>query len=408
MSIMEECILTLGKLVSAVFHLCYDAPLSMSAVLALAILILEFLSTSDKQASKHHSDKGLGSAQGREMASPVSVEPSGNVNVEESFRRLGAPETTHEEGCMIPSHGLILGNSPEASPFRNENGHGKFLVMHRATHDRQLDKSGDYQYGSYFHGKKRLWEARVQFNFTSPPNVKDVYFGVELGEYVPMNAATKAMMATMVRTLKNVVGNQIHHSAGDNPENASGELERPVFVMPMFAFDQYIITPENETPPDLGDEIIPELGSKRVGRVREFKQELNDLELKVGPTYTFCFWGISQWLDKLNWQVKMPFFSPFDLNKFCGNPPVQVVIYTLREDEDHRHLQRRKDYFLNVAFWSSAKRPNVAKLSELLGPELLVREDDVMPGARAGTKGVSARSDAYQGSGGLFACCVAR
>jgi len=408
MSIMEECILAVGKLVSAVFHLCYDSPLSMSAVLALAILILEFLSTSDKQASKQHSDKGLGSAQAREMARPVSVEPSGHVNVEESFRRLGAPETTHEEGCMIPSHGLILGNSPEASPFRNENGHGKFLVMHRATHDRQLDKSGDYQYGSYFHGKKRLWEARVQFNFTSPPNVKDVYFGVELGEYVPMNAATKAMMATMVRTLKNVVGNQIHHSAGDNPEKVSGELERPVFVMPMFAFDQYIITPENETPPDLGDEIIPELGSKRVGRVREFKQELNDLELKVGPTYTFCFWGISQWLDKLNWQVKMPFFSPFDLNKFCGNPPVQVVIYTLREDEDHRHLQRRKDYFLNVAFWSSAKRPDVARLSELLGPELLVREDDVMPGALAGTKGVAARSDAFQGSGGLFACCVAR
>lgn len=402
---METCLLTIGKLVRAVFHLFYDAPLSMSAVLALAILVWEFLSKSDKQASKQHSDKGLGSVAVRETARPLSVEQGQHVNVEESFRRLGAPETTHEEGVMVPSHGLILGNSPEASPFRNENGHGKFIVMHRATHDRKLDKSGDYQYGSYFQGKKRLWEARVQFNFTNPPDVKDVYFGVELGEYVPMNAATKAMMATVVRTLKNVVGNQIHHTSGDNPEKVSGDLERPVFVMPMFAFDQYIITPENETPPDLGDEIIPELGSKRVGRVREFKQELNELVLKVGPTYTFCFWGISQWLDKLNWQVKMPFFSPFSLNKFCGTPPVHVVIYTLREDEDNRHLQRRKNYFLNVAFWSSAQRPPVEKLSELLGPEVLVREDDVMPGALSGTK--AARSDTSHGSG-LFGCCVAR
>eukprot|EP00930_Biecheleria_cincta_P015531 TRINITY_DN12922_c0_g3_i1.p1 TRINITY_DN12922_c0_g3~~TRINITY_DN12922_c0_g3_i1.p1 ORF type:complete len:309 (+),score=52.32 TRINITY_DN12922_c0_g3_i1:216-1142(+) len=291
MSIMEICILTVGKLVHAMFQLCYDSPLFVSALLALAILMLEFVSTSDKKSPKQHSEKGLSSVQVRELASPLNLEQSQHVNVEESFRRLGAPDTPHEEGVMIPSHGLILGNSPEASPFRNENGHGKFLVMHRATHDRQLDKSGNYQYGSYFHGKKRLWEARVQFNFTNPPKVKDLYFGVELGAYVPMNAATKAMMATMVRTLKNVVGDQIHHSPGDNPERATGELEQPVFVMPMFAFDQYIVTPENETPPDLGDEIIPELGSKRVGRVGEFKKELNELELKVYDAIFAWLWG---------------------------------------------------------------------------------------------------------------------
>ena len=28
-----------------------------------------------------------------------------------------------------------------------------------------------------------------------------------------------------------------------------------------------------------------------------------DMHRQVGPTYTLCFWGISQWLDKLNWQA---------------------------------------------------------------------------------------------------------
>ena len=40
---------------------------------------------------------------------------------------------------------------------------------------------------------------------------------------------------------------------------------------------------------------------------------------EVGPTYTLCFWGISQWLDKLNWQATWgkskchQLFAPNDL-----------------------------------------------------------------------------------------------
>lgn len=406
MNAIEGCILSAGKLVQAAFQLYYDAPLSASALLVLAILIQEFLLTSDKQVSN-----GRRSIEVKEKATPVNGEQGGLVNVEQSFRRLGAPDHPHEEGVVLPSREVVIGNSSESCSFRNENCHGKFLSMHRATYDRALDKSCDYRYGTYFKGKKRTWEARVQITFTNPPNVKDLYFGVELEGYVPMNGATKGLMATLVRTLKNVVGNQIYHSAGDDPERVSGELEKPVFVMPMFAFDQFIVTPENETPPDLSDDIIPELGTKRVGRIREFKEELDELELKVGPTYTFCFWGISQWLDKLNWQVKMPLLSPVDFNRFCGRPPVHVVIYTLRDDEDRRHLQRRKNYFFDLAFWSSTDRPDAAKLSELMGPQFLVRDSEgttAFGGARPGTNGVAARSSASQPFGGMFACCVSR
>eukprot|EP00930_Biecheleria_cincta_P102594 TRINITY_DN94365_c0_g1_i1.p1 TRINITY_DN94365_c0_g1~~TRINITY_DN94365_c0_g1_i1.p1 ORF type:complete len:413 (+),score=59.18 TRINITY_DN94365_c0_g1_i1:44-1282(+) len=412
MNAIEGCILSVGKLVNAGFQIFLDAPLSASALLALAILIRELLCTLEgKGASKPHSENGRRSGQVKEKTASVIGGHGRPVNVERSFRRLGAPDHPHEEGIMIPSRDVVIGNAPEASSFRNENCHGKFLAMHRASYDRELDKSCNYRYGPYFKGKKRIWEARVQISFAKPPSVKDMFFGIELEGYVPMSGATKGLMATLVRTLKNVVGNQIYHSAGDDPQRVSGELEKPVFVMPLFAFDQYIVTPENETPPDLSDEIIPELGSKRVGRIREFKQELDELELKVGPTYTFCFWGISQWLDKLNWQVKMPFLSPVDFNMFCGNPPVHVVIYTLRDDEDKRHLQRRKNYYFDLAFWSSTHRPDAVKLSELMGPELFVREDEnttAFGDSRPGANGVAARGNTSQGFGGMFGCCVSR
>lgn len=405
MNAIEGSILSVGKLVQSALQLYYDAPLVAAALLVLAILIRDFLFASEKQASH-----GRRSIEVKEKATPVNGEQVGPVNVEQSFRRLGAPDHPHEEAVMLPSREIVIGNSPEASTFRNGNCHGKFLAMHRATYDRALDKSCDYRYGTYFKGKKRTWEARIQLNFTNPPDsLNDMFFGVELENYVPMNGATKGLMATLVRTLKNVVGNQIYHSAGDDPERVSGELEKPVFVMPMFAFDQVIVTPENETPPDLSDEIIPELGWKRVGRIREFKQEISECELKVGPTYTFCFWGISQWLDKLNWQVKMPLLSPVDFKRFCGSPPVHVVIYTLRDDEDSRHLHRRKNYFLDLAFWSSTHRPDTEKLSELMGPQFLVRDSEgktAFGGTRAGTNGV--RNDASQGFGGMFSCCVSR
>ena len=29
-----------------------------------------------------------------------------------------------------------------------------------------------------------------------------------------------------------------------------------------------------------------------------------ELEFKVGYTYTFCFWGISRFLDKLQWHAQ--------------------------------------------------------------------------------------------------------
>lgn len=305
-----------------------------------------------------------------------SVAVAGFGDKAEAFlRRLGAPEHPHEEASFVPTFGLIVSNREGCDRFENDNCCGSFLSLHRATYDKQLDASGHYPYGKYFMGKKRLWEARVQLRFKrSPPAQSDMFFGIELEQYVAMGRGSKRSMDMLVGMLKRVVGNQIYHSIGDDPRAVSGppgDLERPVFVMPLWAFDQFIVTPEGEAPPSLTDPTLPSMGSVRVKRVKEFQRELEELEFCVGPTYTFCFWGISQWLDKLNWQIRMPLMSPLDFNAFCGSPPVHVVIYTLKtlpgRDGERRHLQDRKRYFFHLAFWSSKSRPPAGRMRELLG-----------------------------------------
>jgi len=330
-----------------------EVPLLPAIVAVVVVILWSFF-------PRRKSEKGRG---------PKCSRTDDQGGVEDILRSLGADEegtrslAVSEEGSMIPSTGLFIGNSEEPGPFENEWMSGGFLAMHRATHDKELNKSGEYRYGEYFLGKKRLWECRFQFKFKQPPpDAKDVFFGLELEEYVPMNAATKRMMSVLVENLKVAVGKQIYHTPGDDPTKVSGPLERPTFVMPLYAFDQFIVTPPGESPPRLTDPAMPTLGSVRVGRVREYKKEIEELELKMGYTYTFNFWGISQWLDRLNWQVIMPLLrTRVDFNAFCGRPPVHVVIYTLKagsvHKDDPRHLQFKKNYMFDIAFWSSLHRP---------------------------------------------------
>mmetsp|Transcript_20587 Transcript_20587/g.46427 ORF Transcript_20587/g.46427 Transcript_20587/m.46427 type:complete len:400 (+) Transcript_20587:108-1307(+) len=377
-------------------------PSSMAAIIALICLTVALL-LSCRKPSK-----------GEQQALLTASEDSEGVATEELLRALGAPEYPHEEGAMVPPMGLVLGNSPEESPFDNEICTGRFVSLHRATYDRALDKSGKYAFGKYFLGKKRLWEARVQFTLKRPVEQSDLFFGIELEQYVPMNAATKQTMSLIVRMLKRVVGDQVYHSTGDDPKVVSGALEDPVFVMPMWAFDQFIVTPTGEEPPKLTDPDIPSMGCKRFKRIREYQKEIAALKLVVGPTYTFCFWGISQFLDKLSWQVRMPLMSPLDFNLFAGAPPVHVVIYYLAKGEGEstektRHMPSRKNYLLNLAFWSSVCRPSRERVDTLLGDctDALAAAQEPR-GPVKGLSGTLIGRSTGRNSRSWFACCGGR
>lgn len=283
----------------------------------------------------------------------------------------GAP-SPRLEGVMTPPMGMVYSNLSDAVPFENEFAKGCFLSLHRATHDKELDAAGycGDDHGNYFAGKKRIWEARFQMKFKVFPASTDLRFGIELEEYVPLSKSEKASMKVVVKMLKKIVSS-CHHSPGDDPKTTREPLERPLFVMPLWAFDQIIVTPPGEDPPPLTDHAtIEQAGSKRSGRVNAFRQEVDGLDFVKDATYTFCFWGISRYLDKFAWQVRgIPVITPMDFNKFCGRPPVHVVVFTMNDSddpEDERFLQSRKNYYFDLAFWSSERRPESRHLKPLL------------------------------------------
>jgi len=277
------------------------------------------------------------------------------------------PSHPHLQATLTPSTGLLNGMADKAYAFENDNCRGEFLPIHRPTMSPELDKSGEWAHGDHFRGRKRLWELRVHFVFKEQLS-GSLLVGIELEAYVPLNAGSRRLMGLTVSALRQVAGQDLYHSVGDDPSCGCGPHEKPVFMMPLWACDQMVVTPEGEMPPDLSDPNFCEYGIRRTDDRRAFVEELSKLQPRPGDTYTFAFWGISQFLDCIKWELpKILPFKSIDFNLFCGAPPVQLVFYTLRQAEgaETRHLQSRKNYYFRVALWSSERKPSASKLREL-------------------------------------------
>jgi len=316
--------------------------------------------------------------------------PSNGSQVTDDEEELDPGRRTTIHGTLIPSTGLVIANPPEPCAFENAFCKGLVLPMHKPTMNPELVSSGAYLYGDHFTGRKRLWEFRMQFQFKQPVQ-GSLMIGVELDSYVPLNAAAKRLMGMTVAALRQVVGNDMYHTVGDDPATTPAPHERPVFMMPLWAFDQVIVTPEGESPPDLSDPDFSKYGTLRADDRQAFVRELSALNLGPGPTFTFAVWGISQFLDCITWQLtKIVPFKPIDFNLFCGAPPVHVVLYTLdltgAPEGDTRHLQSRKNYYLHYALWSPFHKPSKAKIRELIpcDGDLGCRSRQAKPSSKTG------------------------
>merc|ERR1719410_2493075 len=174
--------------------------------------------------------------------------------------------------------------------------------------------------------------------------------------------STKQAQKLIIAAVNQAVGG-LYQSPGTDPRKvtAGEECERPCCVLPLWAFDQFVETSENEQPPNLGDPDFPSMGKKRYRRIAEYSREIHDLKNRftVGPTYTFAFWGTARFLDVMNWSlIGIPAVTPMDFNRFAGRPPVYAVIYALKPSQngDSRHLTVRRDYVFRTAVWSSTRR----------------------------------------------------
>lgn len=305
-------------------------------------------------------------AGGRSVVPVVPPDYLGEVEVPRSQwtiqgRMLG--QSGHGAG------GLVHGN--ELATFANDMAEGEFITFHRPTNDPALNKSGEYQYSEVFAGRGHLWEARCQLRIKKEPD-GPLLFGIENDEYVPVAAGAKHALAATVSAMKVAVGRELHHSVGDDPEKVPGEVERPVFVMPIWTIDQVIETPAGQQPPSLLDPDFSSMGWRR-GRDRNFAETVRSLRFKEGYTYSVAFFSIAKYLDQVRWEIcgVIPGLR-LGFNTFCGGPPVHLTFYTLDRAAQEslgttKHLDSCKQYYFRLAFWSTRSPPGPARRREILG-----------------------------------------
>jgi hypothetical protein len=297
----------------------------------------------------------------------IAPESVANVGVEIPAEQNDVffPAEPVVEGYAVgPNCRFVRSSGGLPAVFDNEYASGKVYIMHKPAPG---DTSGD---AAYFSGRKRVWETRMQVSPRVAPT-SSLLFGLELSNYVPVSSATRSLQAWVIRLLQRAVGNDLYHSPGDDPAKTVGAQEKPVFAMPLWAFDHVIVSEPGEEPDITGN--LDGLGQLRSTGRREFVRTMSDFRIVPGKVYTFSFYCISRYLDVCRWEMTgiLP-GRRFSFNTFCGSAPVNLVLYELQDAIDpaeKRHLEERKRVFVRTPFWSSTCRPAVDKVRHDLGTD---------------------------------------
>mmetsp|Transcript_104149 Transcript_104149/g.206897 ORF Transcript_104149/g.206897 Transcript_104149/m.206897 type:complete len:430 (+) Transcript_104149:78-1367(+) len=254
-------------------------------------------------------------------------------------------------------------NAADPVEFQLDNFRGRCLFLHRPawSYDSPADEEA-YPYRSHFHGRKRLWEWRLQGKFLRKPGT--VYCGIELEEYVPVNFATRAMMRAILPLIQGALQcNLVHHEIG----RADDKSLRPVVVAPIWCFDSTLVHENPDDAPKLGTPTLPTGLSRKAARqfwesVWSGGPSAWDRQAD-GPTFTFALWGPSPLLDLRAWAFRrLPLMRGRELamEPFCGQQSVHGVIYELQANErgDIKHVQPSKIYSADIrmmpeALWQS-------------------------------------------------------
>jgi len=274
--------------------------------------------------------------------------------------------------------------------------YGRYMVMHKPTHNLDLMRSGKYPYSEHLHGRKRNWELRLQLVFRKPPD-GTIYVGSESllarnqdKDYVRNSFANRLVTSSLVGIIRRAVGSNIYQTDGDDPAvaaNRDKELERTHFMFPLGLVDQLHVTEEGEEPPNLTDPMFPKFGLVRATNRTQFRKTIAALKINPGTTYTLSYWSPAQFVDAVTWKCTgLGAISDVDLRNIGLLPPYAVVMYVLRNDKkESRHLDSRKSYMFRMVLWPSYLPPSEQQIRKLqdqhaVGSEGQLRQQlDVTP-----------------------------
>jgi hypothetical protein len=240
--------------------------------------------------------------------------------------------------------------------------------MGRPVHDRQQIADGNFPSARHFEGRKRQWEVRMQLRFKQLPK-GPLHLGFEYTKYQRLPALVKRAEALIVASVSRIMG-PVYKSAGDDPAAMSGvEAEPPCASVPVYAFDQLIVSEVGEEP-DITSSLEGS-GWLRADGLAAYRQRVESTlgTPSADKVYTMCVWSVSQMIDVLNWTVGVPGGLRMDANRLIGAPPMVVALYELDcEDgqQDTRHLISRKTYYARFAYWSAMSLPEPEHLRKVL------------------------------------------
>mmetsp|Transcript_35628 Transcript_35628/g.82767 ORF Transcript_35628/g.82767 Transcript_35628/m.82767 type:complete len:395 (-) Transcript_35628:136-1320(-) len=289
---------------------------------------------------------------------------------------------------FLPSSGVHYANVPRPYEREDECCSLKALVMHQPTHEPWRSETGDFPFSWHLAGRRRLWEVRLQLRFKRLPE-GPLYVGIENDGPAPASGIYRRLNEMLIGAVRKTIGD-VYCSPGDDPMNTEGELEPATMAVPLGAFDQFAVSEPGEEPDIASD--LSEIGKRRTDGLSAYMKAMRDVteNLSTHKVYTFCFWGVSQFLDCMNWQVRMG--VRIDFNRFCVQPPWYFAMYELAGPEndgtpDLRHLLSRKKYFIHVAIWSELRPPQHESLERLLdaGPGSFRMEESVAKSQRLGS-----------------------
>jgi len=250
-------------------------------------------------------------------------------------------------------------NADAPYPMETDCARGQFLFLHKPTGNPDLLKSGKYPYSDHMHHRKRTWEFRCQFTLKREIEGQ-LFVGLEMDEYPYLSWLADKSGMLIINSFRRLCP-ELYFSKGEDPKKAVGEIERRQIVFPFWALDQYVLTEEGDTPPDLCDPEFSRKGMIKTEDRRGFSKTMTELRLKPGPTYTFGMWGPARLIDVIGWHT-----SGKDLCSSGVMPPCYITLYALKPaGTETRHLDSRKDFIIHCAYWSSLKPPKAARAREL-------------------------------------------